>query len=441
MPEEPPVSPAIETSLGKRLVLTTLAFCVLFILLSATVRTYFAWKANLDSMNDELLLIDQVFQSTLSKAIWEMDRDALREQLDSLANVEVIGLVELHIVSTNRPPEVMSRETSDYKASTLAPQLERTLTYAPYPGGDESVGELRLAGNEGLLWQRLFMDVTSIVATQILQALLLAGLIMWMFNRSVTIHVRHIANHLSQLSPASLHRMLHLQRTPRRDELNLLERGVNGLQEKLADYLERQHQAELDLAAHRDHLAEVVEARTAELREANERLYEISRRDPLTGLANRRHFDETKQIEFRRARRLVQPLSLLMCDIDHFKLYNDTYGHSAGDQCLQQVANLLGQAFNRAGELAARLGGEEFVVLLPGTDAEQAAKSAERLRKKLTELQIPHTSSPVSPYVTMSIGIAQLELVMPDDFDQLLQRADAALYRAKRQGRNRIVHT
>lgn len=445
MPEQPlssiegqAVPPLIDHSLGRRLVLTTLAFCVLFILLSTTVRTLSAWQYNRDAMSNDLQLIDQVFRGTLSKAIWEMDQDSLQAQLDSVAQVATVSNVELHILKPGRAPEVLQRTTPDTSTtSSQAPTLQRVLTYTPFPGGEEKVGELRLVGNSALLWRQLISDVASIVVTQVLQSLLLAGVIMWAFNRSVTVHVRHIANHLSQLSPASLHRALRLQRRGQhKDELSLLESGVNNLQNKLSSYIERQHKAEQDLAAHRDRLAELVEERTVELRAANDLLRELNRRDPLTSIANRRHFDEVKEIELRRARRRGQPLSVLMCDVDHFKLYNDNYGHNAGDLCLQQFAQLLTQVFCRAGELVARLGGEEFAVLLPGLDAEQAENAAQRLHRLLEQQPIAHAYSPVAPHITLSIGVAQLGNA-PDNFETLLQRADEALYRAKHQGRNR----
>ncbi|WP_372868582.1 diguanylate cyclase, partial [Pseudomonas sp.] len=186
-------------------------------------------------------------------------------------------------------------------------------------------------------------------------------------------------------------------------------------------------------------LAELVEARTTELSTANRRLEELSRSDPLTGLANRRHFDELKDIEFRRALRLGHPLSVLMCDLDCFKLYNDTYGHALGDQCLQAVATTLSRVFARAGELVARIGGEEFAVLLPGADVLAARTAAEWLRQELAVLAIDHSSSPVAAYVTLSIGIAQFEPETMDHFDLLMLRADQALYRAKHLGRDRVA--
>ena len=427
-------------SLGRRLVLATLAFCVVFTLLTVGVRSWTAWRDSLATMTAELLLIDQVFQRTLSKAVWEMDRETLQTQLDSVALVAPLGRFELRIQREGRAPEVFEHQRAGQSDSLRAPSLHRMLMYEPYPGAIETVGELTLGGDERVLWQRLQGEVANIIVTQVIQSLLLAGLIMWMFNRSVTVHVQHIAHHLGKLSPANLNRTLHLDRPAvHNDELSLLQAGVNSLQGNLSTYLELQHKHEHDLAMNRDHLAELVEERTSELRAANTRLEELSRSDPLTGLANRRHFDEIKDVEFRRALRLGQPLTVLMCDVDFFKLYNDTYGHVMGDQCLQVVAEILKKVFARAGELAVRVGGEEFAVLLPGTDAINARKTAQQVLQLLAARAVPHASSSVATYVTVSIGVAQLDPETMDRFDQLLQRADQALYRAKSLGRNRIT--
>ena len=236
-------------SLGRRLVLATLAFCLIFTLFTVAVRTWSAWRANLTTMTAELSLIDQVFQRTLSKAIWEMDRESLQTQLDSVAQVAAVGRVELTILRAGRTPEIMEQRRPQQPASHLAPTLQRMLVYVPYEGVEETVGELILEGDERVLWQRLYGEVASIVVTQIIQSLLLAGLIMWMFNRSVTVHVQHIARHLEQLSPANLKHILRLERsTERRDELSLLESGVNDLQDKLSAYLDRQKQRDAERA-------------------------------------------------------------------------------------------------------------------------------------------------------------------------------------------------
>lgn len=429
-----------HSPLGRQLVLATLLFGIVFTGAAVAVRTWSAWQGNLAAMTAELTLIDEVFQRTLAKAIWEMDRDALQTHVSGVAQVSPVGRVELRLLQNGRTTEVMMQRREGAEPSQRAPVLRRKLSYEPYPGAAETVGELTLEGDERVLWERLRGELAGIVLTQLIQSLLLAGLVMWVFNRTVTVHVRRVARHLDELTPQTLDRTLRLERKPgRRDELSLLESGVNQLQGNLSDYLARQRRDESDLAAHRDRLAELVDEQTAELRAANAQLQALSRSDPLTGLANRRHFDEVKDIEFRRAQRLGQPLSVLLCDVDFFKRYNDTYGHALGDDCLRLIAQTLRETFGRAGELAARIGGEEFAVLLPAVDAVQAQAAAERLRAALAERDIPHSASQVAPRVTLSIGVAQFDADTMDRFEALLHRADQALYRAKRQGRDRVA--
>ncbi|MGJ7918509.1 diguanylate cyclase [Massilia sp. LXY-6] len=172
-------------------------------------------------------------------------------------------------------------------------------------------------------------------------------------------------------------------------------------------------------------------------KEAQLALERLVMRDGLTGIANRRCFDETLHKEWEQARREAGVLSLLLIDVDLFKRYNDTYGHQAGDECLQRVAAILsGQV--RVYDLAARYGGEEFVVLLPQQSLAGAAAVAERIRAAV-ELSAPGDPAPAGGRTTVSIGVATLEGNDPASPEQLLARADAALYRAKEEGRNRVV--
>lgn len=159
--------------------------------------------------------------------------------------------------------------------------------------------------------------------------------------------------------------------------------------------------------------------------------------DGLTGIANRRHFDETLEREWRRCGRSNLPLSVIILDVDHFKAFNDRYGHQAGDDCLRAVARMMAEHAKRPGDLAARFGGEEFVCLLPETDAEGAMRVAERLRTRIEAEGIPHAASPVTPYVTISLGCASMVPPIDQAATRLLEKADQALYAAKREGRNR----
>lgn len=161
--------------------------------------------------------------------------------------------------------------------------------------------------------------------------------------------------------------------------------------------------------------------------------------DSLTGIANRRKFEQYLDHEWRRLAREKADLSLILCDIDYFKLYNDTYGHQSGDRCLRTIAQTINQAIKRPADLAARYGGEELAVILPNTDSEGAFQVAQRISISLKALQIPHINSPLDIYLTISIGVAGY-IPSPNSSPQtLIKAADRALYRAKELGRDRII--
>jgi diguanylate cyclase (GGDEF)-like protein len=176
-----------------------------------------------------------------------------------------------------------------------------------------------------------------------------------------------------------------------------------------------------------------------QLMRSNRELERVSTLDQLTGLANRRRFDVALRFEWRRAARDQQPLALLLSDIDRFKDYNDTYGHPAGDEVLVRVAEALGSSFQRAADVVARYGGEEFAVILPSTDAPTATRTAEMLREKVERLRVPHSASPVAPWLTISFGIASIVPRRDQEPDVLVELADRALYAAKQAGRNRVM--
>jgi diguanylate cyclase (GGDEF)-like protein len=192
-------------------------------------------------------------------------------------------------------------------------------------------------------------------------------------------------------------------------------------------------------------MREDIKERESEIHEANEnlsrlnqKLEQISNTDTLTNLANRRHFDETLAKEISRHSRQSISLALIICDIDYFKQYNDSYGHQQGDKCLRQVANSIKKTSARGEDLVARYGGEEFAVILPNTNEEQASKIAEKIRARVHDLDLSHKTSEVSDHVSVSLGFA---CVIPDSgttMSDLIEDADRALYRAKREGRNRV---
>ncbi|MEK6729229.1 MAG: diguanylate cyclase [Planctomycetota bacterium] len=188
-------------------------------------------------------------------------------------------------------------------------------------------------------------------------------------------------------------------------------------------------------------ITSLLEESNQKLQQVNVILNRLSRIDGLTGIANRRHFDDLFCQEWKHAGRLSKPISLILVDIDFFKNFNDTYGHQLGDECLKQVAGALSMALKRPCDVIARYGGEEFVAFLPETDEKGAIMVAETMQVNMANVNIPHRNSPVSDKVTVSIGVSTdvpATNLLPGT---LIADADKALYQAKQEGRNRIKIT
>ena len=186
-------------------------------------------------------------------------------------------------------------------------------------------------------------------------------------------------------------------------------------------------------------LEEKVLLRTSELEAANHQLQALSATDGLTGLANRRAFDQEWAAEWQRASRQSLPLAIAMLDVDQFKADNHHYGHQAGDVCLKVLAQTMANTVQRSGELVARYGGEEFVIILPGLGGAEACAAMGRIRAAVQGLGLPHAKATVAGVVTISIGVASCVPQPGQNSASLVQAADAALYQAKNQGRNKVV--
>jgi diguanylate cyclase (GGDEF)-like protein len=180
----------------------------------------------------------------------------------------------------------------------------------------------------------------------------------------------------------------------------------------------------------------MIELNRLELMRQAQQLSILSQQDALTGLANRRYLDEVLENEWKRAIRHKMPITIMMIDIDFFKLYNDTLGHIQGDECLRRIAILLGSIASRSGDLAARYGGEEFLLLFSMTDKDQAVIQVQRLMELVRNIGIIHPRSHVSKHVTISVGVATTTPHLNDSLSEFISQADHALYVAKNNGRN-----
>ncbi len=220
--------------------------------------------------------------------------------------------------------------------------------------------------------------------------------------------------------------------------------GANDYLVKLPDRIElaariRYHSRSYVNLVQRDEAYRALRQSQQQLLEANLELRRLTHSDGLTGLSNRRYLDEYLSAEWRRGARDQTELAMLMIDVDNFKLYNDTYGHVAGDDVLRQLASTLEKSVGRSGDLVARFGGEEFAVVLPGTGGGGARLLAEKIRRDVELLRLPHRASTNGQCVTVSIGAATLVPSHGTPITALIEAADSALYQAKRDGRNRVA--
>jgi len=225
------------------------------------------------------------------------------------------------------------------------------------------------------------------------------------------------------------------------DKSLAFERGANDYLVKLPDRIEliariRAHSKSYLAQTQRDEAFQALRDLQQDLEKSNEELQKLSSLDGLTGIANRRRFDEFIKKECLRSARENTSLSMILLDIDYFKLYNDNYGHLAGDGCLRQVAGALDEVIHRPADLVARYGGEEFGVVLPNTDMEGAIQVAKVLGEKIRSLAIPHEFSEVVNHITVSMGVACIEAFESASPTELIDQADKALYKAKDSGRD-----
>ena len=350
----------------------------------------------------------------LSVSLWDVEPEAVRAQVQRIARHPEIAYVRL----TERTGHVFEAGNAKMREPAGAQHID-----IPAPQGRGGmIGAMELSPNRLVLFQHVIEKVLWVVVGYSVLVILLCGVIAAMLRMELEKPMRNLARFTAALTPDHLTTTLELQRAPRRwkDEIDLVADAFRTLQDAI-----QAHVANLDAQ---------VATRTAQLQAALEEIKALTITDALTGCFNRRHLDERLIEEVLRCHRSGQPLCVVICDIDHFKRVNDEWGHAAGDTVLRVVAETLRDAMRARIDWVARLGGEEFVIVLPDTARAEAIRVAERLRAAIAARTIVHGAATLR--VSASFGVAECR--HGDDAANLLAQADLMLYRAKAEGRNRV---
>jgi diguanylate cyclase (GGDEF)-like protein len=300
----------------------------------------------------------------------------------------------------------------------------------------------------GAVWSAVYIFAASHVPVTMQYVFLLLIVMITAFSLGFSVVIREyfVVYVFTSLWPIAWWSLAHYWEQPYNLMIGLVLLAFCALLIYVCDQTYKSFRNMISMTWEREHIAQELGDLTSSLRDRNRQLRDARRQltdlanvDELTGLGNRRLVNSVLQEEMNRARRSGAELSLILLDVDYFKNYNDTYGHTAGDVVLQKLADLMQRAATRAGEVVARYGGEEFILVLPGASADSAMRTASRLRDLVNEERIPHEASEAASYITVSQGVIT---VRPDGELQpvdLVNRVDKALYQAKDDGRNAIA--
>jgi len=353
----------------------------------------------------------------LSVSVWDLDVDAVQRQVDLL--LENNPSIDYAVVTTNTGQKFEGGDLADAgQGQSLAFRIPRP--DAP----SETIGTLTLNVDTGVLYREILRSVGVVLLQCLVLTALILGLVVRVLRRDLQRPMRRLASFVDGLKADNLSARLELRREPghRRDEIDLVAEGFGTLQDRI-----QQHIATLDTQ---------VAERTQQLNTALTKLKKLSTTDPLTGCYNRMLFNERFPGELGRAERYVRPLSIIFCDVDRFKLVNDTHGHGTGDQALALVGESLRKILRVDVDWVVRYGGEEFVMVLPETSLDDACEIAERLRQEVAQQVNVPLSGGSFLKVTVSLGVAEQRT--RETMESLLHRADEWLYAAKNGGRDQV---
>jgi diguanylate cyclase (GGDEF)-like protein len=402
-------------SISSTLIRRTIAGAIVCTLIAASVQAFVAIREERDAFERALRNIAATNVPLLSVALWDIEPETIKRQLAQISSQPEIAFVRLtertgHVFEAGDPRRVSN------EAPTRLP--------IPYPDGRAgTIGAIEVTADRTALYQHVAQRVALLVIGYGVLCAVLCALIAAVLRLELQRPMRELTRFTSELTPDRLTTPLALSRPQREwhDELDQLAGGFRTLQDGIHRHVEN--------------LDSLVRERTAQLEGALDEIRALTITDALTGCFNRRYLDERLREEVARCRRSGHPLSVIIADIDHFKRINDTYGHPGGDEVLRGTARILREEMRDQVDWVARLGGEEFVVLLPDATLEAAGAVAERMRVALQSAVFTHDGRTIR--ITSSFGVACMG---PEDTpESLLARADAMLYRAKERQRNLVV--
>lgn len=430
-------TPALLLSLKSRTLLGLLALGLVLVLMLGGwhLRREMRWQAEQAEGVQQLLPL--LYAEPLSRAVATKQVNAAQRLLETMVSRHELQSAELRGRDGLRLLSGL-----DALPGPDSPHSEFALRL---PGESEELGRIRVVAPELSVWGQLTKPSVQYWLLQLLALALALGLgAALLIDRLLLRPLRRMASDMERFDPSRPPSEFSWfdddgqpARTPA--ELQQINRAMAHVHQSVDQQLRRKQREMRELSAQVAQQARALHEAQAALDNKQRELAQLARHDTLTGLANRREFDDALRREFKRAQRQQSRLALAVLDLDHLKAYNELHGHAAGDEVLRRFARLLGERFKRDTDLVARLGGEEFGALLPGFDIGSAQHMLESLREDWRQLSLPHGASPVDEVVTVSIGLAAYSPSQPYLSPlALMQAADEALYIAKHAGRDRL---
>lgn len=451
-----------KTSIAIRLFRIIFGAYIAFTLLVTSIQLVAEYRHTENRVNEEIQALRQTFGPGIADAMWRFQNGVLQGILVGMKELPILVGVKVedesgrlvHAVGT-----VMDRSGHKMRAdsegrlsgfvgnegifSNMVVQ-EFPAVYTDEHGQQRKVGSWTVYSNQRVIVKQVQFGFFLLVLGAIVKTAVLWFIFLFVVQRWLGTPLAQLSNFVRDLNIDNLGDRVFVLKDRARHELHFLADALNDMAHKLRRSIEQNATLYQELQREQTALRELnetleqrVSQRTAELQQANLQLKALSTIDGLTGISNRRRFDDTLASEWKRAARLGQPLALAILDMDWFKNYNDHYGHQAGDDCLRTFARLLEANVRRTGDLVARYGGEEFAFIAPAIDDASALGMAQAICDALVKLALPHLASPLG-HVTVSIGVAVMVPKEGETAEVLVRKADEALYRAKAQGRNRV---